>query len=286
MTELNIIDSHVHLWDVDALEYSWHEDVAPLARTFGVPDFRAATGDDARVEGLVFVQAEANSAIDEARFIDALAASNPCVQGIVAQAPLELGKAASERISELLTLRRLKGIRRLIQGEAEDFHIQPAFIEGVRLLAQWDLSFDLCVVHPQLANTVELVRACPEVRFVLDHCGKPGIADGLMEPWRAEITSLAQLPNVHCKLSGLSTEANPQDWTEEQIRPYLDHVIESFGIDRVMFGSDWPVATLATDYRRWLDLVLAACAGFSQDEQQKIFADNAKAFYRLDTGHS
>jgi L-fuconolactonase len=202
--------------------------------------------------------------------------------GIVAHAPLERGAVAAADIERLLTCPRLKGIRRLLQDEPDDaFCLRPAFIEGVRLLARHDLSFDICVYHRQLAGALELARRCPEVRFVLDHAGKPGIRDGLMEPWRSQITDLAALPHVWCKISGLITEAGP-DWTREQLRPYLDHALEAFGFDRVMFGSDWPVSEQTHRYDEWVEIVDRALAGASTDERRRLFCDNAIEFYRLD----
>jgi L-fuconolactonase len=151
----------------------------------------------------------------------------------------------------------------------------------VRLLADLDLSFAIGVYHRQLASAVELVRRCPDVRFVLDHCGKPGIRDKLMEPWRTHITALAALPNVWCKISGLITEADHENWTPAQLRPYIDHAIERFGFDRVMFGSDWPVSEQTHRYATWVEVVDRAVEDASEDERRRLFRDNAVAFYRL-----
>jgi L-fuconolactonase len=152
----------------------------------------------------------------------------------------------------------------------------------VRLLQDLDLSFAIGVYHRQLASAVELVGRCPDVRFVLDHCGKPGIRDKLMEPWRTHIMELAALPNVWCKISGLITEADHQNWTPAQLRPYIDHAIESFGFDRVMFGSDWPVSEQTHRYSEWVEVVDRAVEDASEDERRKLFRDNAIAVYRLD----
>jgi L-fuconolactonase len=155
-------------------------------------------------------------------------------------------------------------------------------VEGVRLLARFDLSFELCVYHRQLASAVELVRRCPDVRFALDHAGKPGIRDGLMEPWRTHVAELAALPNVWCKLSGLITEADHAKWSSAQLRPYMKHVIERFGFERVMFGSDWPVSEQTHRYDEWVEIVDWALADASHAERRRLFRDNAVAFYRLD----
>ena len=146
----------------------------------------------------------------------------------------------------------VKGIRRLIQGENVDFCIQPNFINGVKTLARYGLSFDICIFHPQLANAIRLVEQCPNIQFILDHIGKPDIKNQLFEPWKQEIKTLADFPNVYCKISGLVTEADHENWTAADLQPYIEHVIECFGFDRVIYGSDWPVSTLASDYPRWV----------------------------------
>ena len=133
-----------------------------------------------------------------------------------------------------------------------------------------------------MANTIKMVAQCPDVQFILDHIGKPDIKHGLLDPWRAEIKTLSELPNVWCKMSGLVTEADHANWTKEQLKPYVDHVLECFGFDRVMYGGDWPVAYQATEYPRWVETLAWAVEGCSGDELKKLFRDNAIAFYRLD----
>ena len=125
-------------------------------------------------------------------------------------------------------------------------------------------------------------RAVPEVQFILDHIGKPDIKNKLLDPWRAEIKTLSEFPNVWCKVSGLVTEADHENWTREQLKPYIDHVIECFGFDRVMYGGDWPVAFQATEYPRWVETLDWAIEGCTDKELKKLFRDNAAAFYRLD----
>ncbi len=132
-----------------------------------------------------------------------------------------------------------------------------------------------------MANTIKMVQQCPDVRFILDHIGKPQIKNHLMEPWRSELRQLAQLPNVWCKMSGLVTEADHQKWTPADLRPYIDHVIDCFGFDRVLFGGDWPVAFQATEYPRWVSTLEDAIAGASEREKRALFHDNAIVFYRL-----
>jgi L-fuconolactonase len=143
------------------------------------------------------------------------------------------------------------------------------------------LSFDICIFHHQLPNTLEMVRRCPEVSFILDHIAKPGIKAGLAEPWRRQVRELAALPNVVCKLSGVTTEADHANWTREQLRPYIDHVIDCFGFDRIMYGGDWPVSELAGKYTDWVNVLDWATEGCSSAEKRKLFRDNAIRAYRL-----
>lgn len=282
MPALPLIDTHVHLWDRSVVQLAWTQGHQVLERDFRPADFREACA-GIEVEGIVFVEAAVDPGchLAEAAWVAEQAVANPWIGAMVAHAPLHLGQAATADLERLSQHAALRGIRRLIQGEAVDFCLQPAFVEGVKLLPRFDLHFELCIYHPQLGATVELVRRCPEVRFILDHIGKPGIEDGLMEPWASQLRELARLDNVVCKMSGLVTEADHAAWTREQLRPYIDHVIDCFGFDRVLFGSDWPVQRLASPYGRWvetLDWALQAC---SADELRKLYRDNAIRFYRL-----
>jgi L-fuconolactonase len=175
----------------------------------------------------------------------------------------------------------VKGIRRLIQSEAPGFCIQPDFVRGVQLLSEYGFSFDICVRHHQLADTVTLVEQCPEVQFVLDHIGKPDIKAGLLSPWQEHIHSLANFPNVMCKLSGMITEADSQSWSAADLKPYFDTVLEAFGVERVMYGSDTPVIQLVARHENWLATVLDALNPFSPLQIEQMMSENARRFYRL-----
>ena len=177
---------------------------------------------------------------------------------------------------------RVKGIRRLMETEVDQsFCLAPDFLAALKLLPRYGFSFDICVKHWGMTFAIELVRRCPDVSFVLDHIGKPGIKDGLIEPWRREIHALATLPNVVCKLSGVTTEADHCAWTRDELRPYIDHVVESFGTDRILYGGDWPVSELAGSYLQWLATLDWATSGFSAADKRKLFRDNAVKAYRL-----
>jgi L-fuconolactonase len=284
MPDFPFVDAHVHLYDPGVIRYGWMKGKPVLEQQHLMAQLDAARG-PVELEALVWVEvgADPGQYLQEASFVDGLARADRRIRAMVAAAPLERGAAVTPDLEKLAAHGLTRGIRRLLQDEPDDaFCLRPGFVEGVRLLARHGLSFDICVYHRQLAGAVELVRRCPEVRFVLDHAGKPGIRDGLMEPWRTHIAELAALPNVWCKLSGLITEADHVNWTREQLRPYIDHVIERFGFARVMFGSDWPVAEQTHRYDEWVEIVDQAVVDASDDERRKLFRDSAIAFYRLD----
>jgi L-fuconolactonase len=250
----------------------WLDGDAVLERSFGLADFRAAT-DGLALDALVYVQVDVAPAY---ALLEAEWAVQQPVAGVVAFAPLEDGSIAGSYLDRLVPLGpRIKGVRRLIQSEPDpDFPLR--LVEGLRLLPRYGLSFDICLKHHQLARAVEMVRACPETSFILDHLGKPDVQAGLLEPWRSHISDLAALPNVACKLSGLVTEADHERWTPADLLPYVAHVLAAFGPDRILFGSDWPVMTLATTYPQWLETVQALAPN-----QPNLWSANARRIYRL-----
>ncbi len=280
---LRFVDSHLHFWDPARLRYAWLDGLPALNRPARPSDL-AWRGADWALAGLVFVQADCTAAQGEAEaaWVSALAEAEPRILGIVAFAPLELGAAARPALEALRRYPLVKGIRRLIQSEGPGFALQPGFVAGVRLLAEFGLTCDLCVRHHQLAEAVQLVRQCPEVRFVLDHLGKPDIRGAQPDPWRRHLAELAACENVTAKLSGVATEADWQAWRPEDLQPYIDHALAVFGPGRLMFGSDHPVVTLASSYARWLATARAAVAGLSPAEQAQVFVTNCVAFYGLE----
>jgi len=279
---VGIIDAHHHLWERRRFNYSWLKEVPAIDRDFLIQDYEETIKGYGIVQS-VFVQADVDPefGLQEARWALSVAATESPVAGVVAWAPVE--QPDLEPFLEALGSHpQLKGIRRLIQGEPDpDFCARKAFVEGVRKLAQFDLSFDICVCHHQLPAVIQLVQQVPEVSFVLDHVGKPNIAERVVEPWKTHIQELARLENAFCKVSGMATEADWRKWRIADLRPYLDHVIEAFGCDRLMFGSDWPVCTLAVEYGRWLEIVQEATKDATSEEQHQLFYGTAERFYRL-----
>jgi len=283
MIPFPVVDTHVHLWDPDHLRYPWLDGNALLNKPYLLEDYKRACG-PVQVEKMVFLQCECDFAQfqQEADWVTSLAQQDPRLQGIVPWAPLEKGDAARPALEKLAQNPLIKGVRRIIQFEPDiEFCLQPDFVKGVQALADYNFSFDICIFHPQLANTIKLVKQCPNVKFILDHIGKPDIKQHLLDPWRQEIQTLASLPNVWCKVSGLVTEADHEHWTEDDLKPYIDHVVSAFGFDRVIYGGDWPVAYQATEYPRWVETLEWAVSGCAEAELRKLFHDNAIEFYKL-----
>ena len=285
MTErTRYVDTHVHFWDSSVIDYPWLEGASPISHPHLPADLeQARAGVSLELAAIVFEEADClpAHALREAQWITELAQAEPRIRGIVAHAPLQDGEDARPHLQALAELPLVKGIRRLIQDEPLGFCTAPDFVRGVQLLPEFGFNFDLCIYHPQLGDVLELVAQCPDVSFLLDHIGKPGIAAGITQPWKDQLRELAGRPDIHCKLSGVTTEADHQNWNRDELRPYIEHVLDCFGPDRVIFGSDWPVVNLAADYLTWFDIVQDSISHFSAQDQQKIMHDNGARFYRL-----
>ena len=273
------VDAHQHFWRYDPVELAWLDDsMAGLRRSF-LPDdlspLLRANGFDA----CVAVQARSSPA--ETDFLLELAARHPFVSAVVGWVDL-CAPGIDAELERLRVHTALAGFRHIAQAEPDDrFLVSRAFTRGIARLSRHGFSFDLLVVPRQLPAALELARAFPAQRFVLDHIAKPEIRNGAREPWARHVRDLARLPNVCCKLSGLVTEADWAHWTPADIRPYLDVILEAFGAARLMFGSDWPVCLLATSYARGLGLVREYIAALSSNEQNAILGGNARTFYGI-----
>lgn len=280
MPNFPIIDSHLHLWDPAHLSYPWLS--GPLDQAFLPRDFQAATG-PVLVESMVFLECAAapHQSLDEARWVLDQAKVDPRIAAMVCHAPLEQGDAVRPHLEALARIDKVRGARRIYQDEPDaHFCLQPDFIAGVKSLPDYGLSFDMCIKHWQLQASIALADACPKTMIVLDHIAKPGIKAGLMQPWADQMFDMAKRDNVVCKLSGVATEA-AADWTADTLRPYLDVALDAFGPNRIMFGGDWPVSTLAITYPAWVEIVDRLIADLSEDEQRQIYRNTARQFYRI-----
>ncbi|PTN07788.1 amidohydrolase [Mangrovibacterium marinum] len=274
-----IIDTHHHFWNFNPVEFDWIDDkMATIRRSF-LPHDLAATLKGTEVQAVVTVQAR--QCVDETDWLLKLAHENELIQGVVGWLPL-----AAENIDEWLEKYRsnnwLKAVRHVVQGEPDpEFVLGKAFNRGVNLLNRYSLVYDILIFDHQLPNTIRFVDQHPDQQFVLDHLAKPRIREGELEPWASEIRKLAERENVSCKLSGMVTEARYKTWTDAQLEPYLDVVLEAFGPKRLLYGSDWPVCLVATQYADWLSVVKKKLARLTANEQDLILYKNARRVYQL-----
>lgn len=268
-----MIDAHQHFWHYTPREFNWiDEAMGGIRRDFLPADLQPEL-QAAGVDGVVSVQARQSLA--ETQWLLALAQQHAFIKGVVGWAPLALAD------DEIPDHPKLKGLRHVVQGEPDGFLLRDDFGRGVARLKERGLVYDLLIVARQLPEAIRFVDRHPEQRFVLDHMAKPEIRAERHEPWRAQIRELARRPHVACKLSGMVTEADYHHWTEAQLRPYVDTVLEAFGPRRLMFGSDWPVCLVACPYRRWHGLVATSMATLSVSEQARVMGNTAREIYAL-----
>jgi L-fuconolactonase len=282
VTAVARIDGHVHVWDLAVRDQPWTAgDYAPLHRSFAladVADERARAG----IDGVVLVQTLAVA--EETPELLTLAGADPAVVGVVGWVDLTAADV-SEHLCRLQAEPcgdRLVGIRHLVQGEADPRWLcRPDVRRGLSAVAAAGLAYDVLILPHQLPAAHETAAALPELRFVVDHLAKPAIAAGEIEPWATGLRALASLPNVTCKLSGMVTEADWTRWTVEQLRPYAESVLGAFGADRVLFGTDWPVCTLAAGYDEVVRTAEQLVAALDAAEREAVFGGAARAAYRL-----
>ncbi len=276
------IDAHQHFWRYNKEEYAWIGDHMPALKRDFLPAHLEGIFAATKLEGSVAVQAR--QSLEETRWLLQLADNHPLVKAVVGWVDL-CSDAVEEQLAEFAAFATLAGVRHVVHDEPDDrFILGDAFMRGVGKLADFGLTFDILIFAGHLPVTLEFVKAFPDHRFVIDHMAKPPIADGILAPWKRHITEMASFPNVMCKVSGLVTEADWSKWRYEDFGPYLDTVFEAFGTGRVMFGSDWPVCTVAASYRQVMDVVQQWLDqnGLSPSEQDNFWGGNAAAFYRLD----
>lgn len=276
-----LVDTHQHLWDQDCFPYTWTAGIPKLNRSFRFSDYLAAAKDSG-IEKTIFMECDVDEphALAEARSIEALAAHEPLIRGIVASGRPERD-GFRKHLEELAKLSHVRGVRRILHTQPDTLSESAQFVENVRLVAEFGFTFDVCVLARQLPQAIALVRACPNVSFVLDHCGVPDVKVRALEPWRTHIAEIAREPNVVCKISGIVAYADPQTWTVDDLRPWVEHVIQQFGWDRVVWGGDWPVCTLSATLAQWVAATKELAAGATEQQRAVLFHGNAERIYRV-----
>jgi predicted TIM-barrel fold metal-dependent hydrolase len=278
-----ILDTHQHLIYPEKFAYSWTAALPPLAgKAFRYEDYLKAT-EGTGVMGTIFMESGADDPHwqEETRFVHLLAATpGSLIRGIIGSCRPEQGSGFEAYVESALSP-QLVGFRRILHVEPDELSQRPAFAVNVRSLEKYKLTFDLCVLARQIPLATVLAGKCPGVQFILDHCGVPDVASRQLDPWRQHIREIARLPNVACKISGVMAYCAPGRVTLEAVRPYVEHCLEQFGWDRVVWGSDWPVCTTTTDVRTWVGVTAQLIAMADEPDQRKLLYDNALRIYKV-----
>lgn len=274
------IDAHQHFWKFDPVRDSWISDEMSVIRKDFLPEDLFPILKQTGFDGCVAVQAD--QSIDETKFLLQCADKYEFIKGVVGWVDLQ-----SEEVEEWLEyfkpFKKLKGFRHVLQGETNRaLMLTEDFKRGIKALKKYDYTYDILIYPDQLQYTKEFAGLFPEQAFVVDHIAKPNIKKGDVTEWKKNIEALAELENVSCKISGMVTEADWGNWQPKDLYPYLDIVVNAFGTDRIMFGSDWPVCLVASSYTKWVEVISQYFEQFSKAEQINFFGDNAVKFYGLD----
>ena len=273
------IDSHQHFWNYHPSRQVWITDNMPgLKKDFSPQDLEIELK-KCNLNGCVAVQA--TQAEEENNYLLNLSANCSFIKGIVGWVDLQ-SNAINERLAYYKQYEKIKGFRHVIHDEPDiDFMLRPAFINGIKELKKFGFTYDLLIYSHHLPNTIELIKKNQEQLFVIDHIAKPAIKNNEFAYWKQHLSRVAAFPNVYCKISGMVTEASWHQWTKDVFTIYLNAVVELFGTNRIMFGSDWPVCLLSATYEDMYGIVHDYFSTFSKDEQGNFFGLNAKRFYQL-----
>lgn len=275
------LDAHVHLWQYDAAQYGWITDEMSAIRRDLLPDDWREAAEPPGFDGMIAVQAR--QTLEETRWLLELADEYEFIRGVVGWVDLQ-GPALDEQLEILCDHPKLVGVRHVVQDEPDpQFLLRDEVLRGISRLGKFDLTYDILVRASQLPSAIEMVEHFPSQRFVLDHIGKPDIAAGQMQPWATHMRELAAHENVLCKLSGMVTEADRSSWTPEQLHPYADVVLDAFGPQRVMIGSDWPVCLVAGEYRDVIEVVTSWLDDRPEQMRRAIMGGTCARAYHVET---
>ncbi len=273
------IDAHQHFWKYDPVRDSWiTTEMSAIRKDFFPEDLQPILQQNG-FDGCVAVQADQSE--NETHFLLELADKNDYVKGVVGWIDLQM-KNIEKHLADYKQFEKLKGFRHILQGEQDRaYMLKPEFIKGIKALKQFNYTYDILIFPDQLQYTKKFVELFPGQKFVIDHLAKPYIKDKKMGGWKEDIEQIAQYENVYCKISGMVTEADWQSWEEKDFLPYIDVVVNAFGTDRIMYGSDWPVCLVAAAYDEVVNIVKNYFSSFTQSEQDNVFGQNAINFYNL-----
>lgn len=275
---MKIIDTHQHFWKYNPDDYGWiTDDMRVIRKDFLPADLSLVLKENA-VDTCISVQADQTEA--ETDWLLQMADENDFIAGVVGWVDLR-SQQIEERLKHYSKFPKLKGFRHVLQGEEPSFMLQENFLNGISKLQQFGFTYDILIFPQHLDAALQLVQQFPDQPFIIDHIAKPYIKDKKIDGWKAGIEKIARFKNVYCKLSGMVTEADWKNWTEEELHPYIDVIVNSFGTNRILFGSDWPVCLLASSYEKWLQVVNGYFAAFTSEEQENVFSKNAIRFYNL-----
>lgn len=273
-----VIDSHQHFWHYEPVKHGWIDDAMKCIRRDFLPAELELVYRDHGVSGSVVVEADQSET--ETHFLLEQATQYPFIKGVVGFTDLRAADV-SERLDYFSHFPLVKGFRHVLQSQDPAFMLQEKFLQGISMLKNYGFTYDILVFPKQLNAVKELLKQHPDQPFVIDHIAKPYIKAGAIDEWASDMQALAAFPNLYCKISGMVTEADYDHWKPEQFTPYMDVVVNAFGTDRIMYGSDWPVCLVAAQYGQVLSLVKNYFASFSADEQSAFFSGNASRFYHL-----
>jgi len=272
------IDAHQHFWQFDSERDAWMTDEMEVIRQDFMPADLKPHLERAGIDGCIAVQADQSETEND--FLLTLANEYSWIKGVVGWADLR-SESLEDSLARLKQNNKFKGVRHIVQAEPEGFMIADDFVKGVSLVGKHDLTYDLLITESQLAESLDFIKRLPEMPIVIDHIGKPNIKEGSFDHMTKYMRKIAQYEHVHVKLSGMVTEADWYDWSEDKIKPYIDFFLETFGASRLMFGSDWPVCNLAASYEAVFYLVKNYVGQLSKDEQDQIMGLTAQKFYHI-----
>ncbi|MCP9766951.1 amidohydrolase [Lacihabitans sp. LS3-19] len=272
------IDAHQHFWNYNSTDFAWiNDEMAKIQRSFLPEDLKPIL-DANQIDGTVLVQV--NQTEEETLYINGLAEQNDFIKGVVGWTDLK-SQTLKQSLEKFKEYPKIKGFRHIVQGEEIGFMRDPSFVSGIQTLSEYDYTYDILIYPTQMKDAIYLAKTCPNTHFVIDHLAKPYIKDQKISQWGNYIQKLSELPNVHCKVSGMVTEADWNSWKKEDFYIYLDIVLGSFGVDRIMYGSDWPVCLVAAEYSEQLNILKSYFEKLTTSEKDLIFGSNAIKFYKL-----